>query len=114
LLKKEDGLLDFNLPAEFLLRMIRAFNPWPGAYMLWKNQPLKILRASIFQNVDSQIRPDLSGQRIVIQGKPAVSCLGGILVLEIIQQAGKKAMDAKEFLHGARNWVSSSQLEQNL
>ncbi len=32
MIKKEDGELDFSLPAESLARRVRAFNPWPGTY----------------------------------------------------------------------------------
>lgn len=108
LLKKEDGLLEFDLPAEYLMRKIRAYNPWPGAYMLWQNQPLKILKASLLKN-DSTDKITAPGQRIVIQETPAIWCNPGILLLEFIQQPGKKAMSAKEFLRGARNWISSPQ-----
>ena len=47
MLKKEDGALDFTLPAEWLARQVRAFYPWPGTYMQWHNTRLKILRASV-------------------------------------------------------------------
>jgi methionyl-tRNA formyltransferase len=35
MLKKEHGLLDFTKPVEELVRGVRAFNPWPGAYFEW-------------------------------------------------------------------------------
>src|SRR5690606_21627636 len=35
MLKKEDGLLDFNHPAVNLERRVRAMNPWPGAWFQW-------------------------------------------------------------------------------
>ncbi len=41
MIKKEDGELDFSQPAESLARRVRAFNPWPGAYMPWQGQLLK-------------------------------------------------------------------------
>ena len=31
-LKKEDGLVDWNKPASWISRQIRAFNPWPGTF----------------------------------------------------------------------------------
>ena len=45
MLKKEDGQLDFHQSAEQLARLVRAFNPWPGAYILWRGQLLKIHHA---------------------------------------------------------------------
>ena len=109
LLKKEDGLLDFNLSAEYLMRKIRAYNPWPGAYMLWNNQPLKIFKASLLLYDSPDKTTGTPGRRIVIQEKPAIRCNPGILLLEFIQQPGKKAMSAKEFLRGVRNWISLPQ-----
>ncbi len=49
MLKKEDGLLDFSRPAQELANKVRAFNPWPGATMLWQGEPLKIQRAAALQ-----------------------------------------------------------------
>src|SRR5690349_7014116 len=42
MLKKEAGQLDFTHPAEELERRIRAFNPWPGAFMAFDGTLLKI------------------------------------------------------------------------
>ena len=42
MLKKEDGALDFNKPVHVLERQVRAYDPWPGTFMEWKGQPIKI------------------------------------------------------------------------
>jgi len=99
MLKKEAGLLDFNLPAIQLERCVRAYNPWPGAYTLYQGQILKIHRAHAAS--EEAITP---GSRTVCQGAPAVGCAGGLLVLDEVQPAGKKAMPGKVFLQGAREW----------
>ena len=44
------------------------------------------------------------GQRLIYQGQPAVGARGGILILDEVQPAGKKSMNGKAFLSGARNW----------
>src|ERR1044071_672368 len=49
MLKKEEGQLDFTRPAEELERRIRAFNPWPGAFMDFEGAPLKIHLAHVVQ-----------------------------------------------------------------
>jgi methionyl-tRNA formyltransferase len=98
MLKKEEGQLDFSRPAEELERMVRAFNPWPGAYLVWNGNLLKVHRASIgFGNVQK-------GERGVYLGLPAVGTSDGLLVLVEVQPAGKKPMDGKAFLAGAREW----------
>jgi methionyl-tRNA formyltransferase len=98
MLKKEDGLLDFTCLAEELVRRVRAFNPWPGASMLWQNAPLKIHRAHA---VPGKSEP---GRLLVHQGLPAVGTASGLLVLDEVQPAGKNPMPGKAFLAGARHW----------
>ncbi len=102
LLKKEDGWLDFSKSAAELERRIRAFSPWPGAYTLWQDQPLKIHRARALQESQA-IAP--AGSRLVLHGLPAIAAAQGVLVLDNLQPAGKKAMDGKSFLAGVKNWA---------
>jgi methionyl-tRNA formyltransferase len=99
MLKKEEGLLDFTQPAEELERRVRAFNPWPGAFMDFDGTLLKIHRARV-EAGDASVR-----QRCVIRDQPAVGAGGGLLILEEVQPAGKKSMSGKSFLAGARNWA---------
>lgn len=103
LLKKEDGELDFNHPAEELERKVRAFHPWPGAFVYWGGAILKIQRAAVaFTAQEGQMPP---GQRTIHDGFPAISTKDGLLVLLELQPAGKKPMSGKDFLQGARNWI---------
>jgi len=99
MLKKEDGLLDFKKPVEELVRRVRAFNPWPGAYFEWNGGMLKAHRAHAEPGNASE------GQRLVYRGQPAVGARGGLLTLDEVQPAGKKSMSGKAFLSGARNWA---------
>jgi methionyl-tRNA formyltransferase len=36
-IKKEDGRIDWNLPAKTIWNRLRAFTPWPGAFTYWKS-----------------------------------------------------------------------------
>ncbi|HDT15655.1 MAG TPA: methionyl-tRNA formyltransferase, partial [Firmicutes bacterium] len=45
ILKKEDGRLDFNLPAETIKNRIRGLLPWPCAFCAFQGHTLKILNA---------------------------------------------------------------------
>lgn len=107
MIHKEEGKLDFSQSAAELVNRIRAFNPWPGAYTLWKDQMLKIHRGRSVGSLSS--KP--TGQRMVFEGLPAYATSHGILVLEEVQPAGKKAMPGKAFLAGARDWVSDPGFE---
>ncbi|HJR81148.1 MAG TPA: methionyl-tRNA formyltransferase [Anaerolineales bacterium] len=99
MLKKEEGQLDFNHDVHELERRVRAFNPWPGAFMDFDGALLKVHRARV-ETGEASI-----GQRLVYQNQPAVGARGGILILEEVQPAGKKSMSGKSFLAGARNWA---------
>lgn len=99
LLKKEDGRLDLTRPAEELSRQVRAFSPWPGAFIEWQGALLRILRA----------RPSLEespgpGIRLKVQGRAALGTGQGILILEEVQPAGRNRMSSQAFLAGARGW----------
>lgn len=99
MLKKEEGELDFAQPAEYLERKIRAFFPWPGAYLVWEGNYLKVKRASVLQHA---VLPQ--GKRSVMDGLPAIGTSEGVLLLREVQPAGKKWMNGEEFLRGARQW----------
>jgi methionyl-tRNA formyltransferase len=100
-LKKEEGRLDFRQSSEQLSRKVRAFHPWPGTFVLWKEQPLKIL----------EVRPEhfLGGQTpgtvFEYMRFPAVQTADGILILRTIQPAGRRPMPGDDFLRGARDII---------
>ncbi len=104
MLKKGDGLLDFNQPAEALERRVRAFFPWPGTYTLVDGQVLKIIKAHAVTpdpETNSNLEP---GERINYQGLPAFRTSKGLLVLDLVQPSGRKPAPGAVFLHGARHW----------
>ncbi|MBM3125063.1 MAG: methionyl-tRNA formyltransferase [Chloroflexi bacterium] len=101
MLKKKDGLLDFTLPARDLERRVRGLDPWPGAWLVWNENMLKVFRASIGVSCGRAV-----GTRFEIAGDPAVECGNGSLILEEVQPGGKKRMSGKSFLSGARAWRS--------
>jgi methionyl-tRNA formyltransferase len=99
MLKKEEGQLDFTHPADELERRVRAFNPWPGAFMDFDGTLLKIHRAHV------EAEQAEAGRRSIYRNQPAVGTGSGLLILDEVQPAGKKPMSGKSFLAGARHWV---------
>jgi len=98
LLKKEDGLLDFNTRLPLLWSVGYGHSAPAGNFFNWQGTPLKVLRARL-SDEKSPLRT-----RFVVDGHPAIGTAQGILVLEEIQPAGKKPMPGKAFLAGRRDW----------
>lgn len=100
-LERTDGQLDFNKSAETLARLVRAYDPWPGTYLPWKDTRLKVLKAEA-SNVTS---PGI-GVFMIHNDLPSVGTSGGILILTEVQPAGKRPMSGETFLRGARDWAT--------
>jgi methionyl-tRNA formyltransferase len=104
MLHKEQGRLDFTQPADELQRRVRAYQPWPGAFMELDGARLKLLRTHVAPGDAA------AGERLVCRDEtdelPAVGAGGGLLVLDEVQPAGRKPMTGRAFLAGVRNWRS--------
>jgi methionyl-tRNA formyltransferase len=107
MLKKEAGWLDFTRPAKELERKVRAFNPWPGTFFEWGGTLLKVHRTGSSSSLRRGSGPGKvrEGERLIVDGLPAVGTADGLLLLEEVQPAGKRPMSGKAFLAGARNWA---------
>ena len=96
LLKKEDGLVRWEQDAATICRHIRAMQPWPGALTMWNGRQLKVLRARPIANGSSEI----PGSVIRRHKDLAVVAGSGVVILEEVQLAGKRALPAVDFVHG--------------
>jgi len=105
LLKKEQARIDWTQSAEQIERMVRAYDPWPGAFATWSGQNLKVGKARVVEpDVDGLIEP---GRVIAWQGGAAVGTDAGLLALDQVQLAGKKMMDIRDFLQGRSEVVGA-------
>jgi methionyl-tRNA formyltransferase len=98
-LKREDGKIDWTGPADAIERKIRAFDPWPGAFMTISTNGahnLKIFSAKVvgLRGTPGQILK-CENDFVVAAGKEALS-------LREVQLEGKRRMSAGEFLRGHR------------
>ncbi|RQM37869.1 methionyl-tRNA formyltransferase [Erwinia psidii] len=101
-LNKEEAKIDWTLSAAQLERCVRAFNPWPVSYFTVEDQPVKVWKASVQPHVDSKPGEIVQADRHGIQ----VATSNGVLVLEELQPAGKKAMQAQDLLNSRRDWFT--------
>lgn len=121
MLKREDGLIDWDMPAIAIANRVRAFQPWPGSYTWFRGHRLTIWRASSEARTGNP--PGTAGHDPIASGDSAlqdgvnlapgtlvelapdrfaVSCGGGsrLLVTEV-QPEGKRRMSARDFVNGA-------------
>ncbi len=97
ILKKEDGLVDFTRTAAEIYNRLRGFQPWPGAYTLFKGKNLKIVAARPAQ--EQSMIP--AGEMRVTGDALLVGC-GAETALQLlqVQPEGKKAITARDFTSG--------------
>ncbi len=74
----EDGKIDWKKPIDYIERQVRALNPEPGTYTLYKGKILKILETEIKNNK---------------------------LIIKKVHLAGKKPMSFEDFLRGHQDYV---------
>lgn len=111
IIRKEDGRIDWQKPAEAIDRQIRAYTPWPGAYCFWSGNTrseqkelsnsnielrLKIIEASVAKD-NVQLTP---GQTRQTNQTLLVGCGQGNLELKKIQMEAKNQQTITEFLKG--------------
>lgn len=98
-IRREDGRIEWNRPAGEILRMLRAYTPWPGIFTSLDAETVKILEAEPGP-------PGLPGSpgAIVPEGDGfAIVCgNGSSLVPRRLQRSGRKPVDGGDFLRGLR------------
>jgi methionyl-tRNA formyltransferase len=106
-LARKDGKIDWSEPAEVIERKIRAFNPWPGAFMLiteksGQRAKLKIFQATI---IDAKGKP---GEIVCANDSGlAVGTNDRAVLLQEVQPEGRRRMSGAEFARGQR-WIDRS------
>lgn len=99
-LTKEQGLIDWSLPAERLYGLIRGLDPWPGASTYFNGKPLKLFRCLLADTSRKYVRPgrvkDFTDKGLEIE-----TGMGTVIVKEF-QSPGKRRIAAREFIQGSR------------
>ncbi len=100
LLKKEDGLIDFQRTAVEICNRLRGFTPWPGAYTSFRRRALHLWRA---RPAPASPEPLLPAQ-LHAHGEHLYAGCGQNTTLEIfeLQLEGKRRMSARDFINGYR------------
>lgn len=101
-LKKSDGYLDFNDPAERLALLVRAMWPWPGARCRYvpvagegKPVELTLITATAVPKAATEPPGIITPVMTVATGQ-------GELEIHSVQPAGSRSMSWQEFVNGRR------------
>ncbi len=105
---KEDGLIDWKMPAQQIERMVRAYYPWPKAYTLYREKKLSISFAESFHEEEYESYPpgtvirEMPGRGILIAAS------SGVLLVKKLQLESKREMDWRSFLNGNPGFIGET------
>ena len=105
--ERADGLADWSLSAVELERRVRAFSPWPGLFTHWNGSGLKIIEVSLISSSSTEFVPGTVVRTDHPDVPAAVATSEGFLGLHKVQLEGKKAVDIKDFLNGAPDFITA-------
>lgn len=100
ILKKEDGRIDWNMSARQIFNRVRGFDPWPGAYTVFRGQLLHLRRVRVsggISGASGALAVDAHGLRVACG--PVGTGQNSLEILEL-QPEGKKRMSAQDFING--------------
>jgi methionyl-tRNA formyltransferase len=107
ILKKEDGRIDWNRPAQEIYNRMRAFAPWPGAYTTFRGQTCHLFGEPVSK--EKSVGLHSVGTRppagtLSREGDALFVSCGNATVLRLlaVKLEGRKQVSATEFANGAR------------
>lgn len=100
-ISKEEAEVDWQQPAAYLARLVRAFNPTPVAHTVLRGFELRLWTAKAISAATSA-----PPGTVVSAGSDGiyVACGSGQLQITCLQPAGKKPMSAADFINGYRRF----------
>ncbi len=101
MMKKEDGLIDWNRAAEEISNRVRGFQPFPTSFTKYQDKKLTIWKAEIMENGKWKME---NGQILEAKGDDLIVACGEGTVLKLveIQLEGKRRMPTRDFLNGVK------------
>jgi methionyl-tRNA formyltransferase len=99
-LEREDGRIAWTESAAVIERKIRAFDPWPGAFTMLRDEAGRERKLKIFSAEIVAAGNASPGEILPSDNAPLIRAGDGALSLGEVQLEGKRRMDATEFLRG--------------
>jgi len=98
-IRRRDGEIDWSREAGGIVRMLRAYTPWPGVFTSFRGERVKILEAG----EGSVAGRGAPGTIVADGGKISVAAGAGTsLVVGRLQREGRSPVSGAEFLRGLR------------
>ncbi|MBC7797933.1 MAG: methionyl-tRNA formyltransferase, partial [Pyrinomonadaceae bacterium] len=101
IMKRDDGLIDWNMNATEISNRVRGFQPFPNAFTTYESKKLVIWNAQTVANLTSLVETGTILQ--TKNGELLISC-GNHTTLSVteVQLEGKKRMKVRDFLNGTK------------
>jgi len=103
MLKKEDGRIDWNRPAQEIYNRMRGFSPWPGAYTTFRGQLCHVWGEPVSKSAREENAAGPPGTLAHANTEILVAC-GDTTTLRVtsVKLEGRKQISASEFANGVR------------
>jgi len=102
IMKRADGLINWNMKAAEIANRVRGFQPFPTSFTYFKGQKLTVWKAGHVSGFESQV---LSGGEVLeAKGDSFIVSCGEETFLEIkeLQIEGKRRVSTRDFLNGVK------------
>ena len=103
IMKREDGLIDWNTSATEIVDRIRGFQPFPSAYTYYGGK-----RLTLWQAEASETASEYGAASKIVAAKGddlAIASGSGVVRVQELQLEGKKRMQTRDFLNGVKMTV---------
>jgi len=108
MLRKTDGLIDWELGARELDRMLRAYKPWPGCYTTFRGQQLELLAGGVYPEAMETGAAE-KGRVLGIDKNYGIliNTGNGVLYVSELRLQARKALSWRHFLNGQGDFPGS-------
>lgn len=104
---KEQGEIDWRLPAVEIWRRVRAYQPWPGAYTRWRGRKLDVIAAAPLTLVPNHLPGTIVPSPAPEHGFSVVTGEGALGISQV-KLEGRRAVAATEFVRGQRDFIGAA------
>ncbi len=110
LTQKEEARLSLEDDFKTIHAKIRAYYPWPKAYLMWKDEPIYL--CGVFESVFNLQEENVSEEigKVISLDKAKglkIAFKGGYLYISRLQRPTKKELSAADFVNGNRDIIGA-------